>query len=232
MIDVQPSPLPQEGPLKTSLAGAIRELIATGALRLGARISDKALAGELGVSRTPVREALLALASEGLVTIRPQSGTFVFRPDPGEVAALCAFRAVLETGAIRLAPDPATLGARLVGLCDRAASALDAGELDACETVDTAFHAAIVGAAANPYLAQAHRAIADKVRALRHTLPATRARVAAAIASHRAIALELASARRDAASALLTAHVEGVARLLGVRRNVTGPATTGSRPTP
>ncbi len=209
--------------MKASLAGAIRELIASGTLRLGARISDKALAGELGVSRTPVREAILALASEGLVTIRPQSGTFVFRPEPGEIAALCAFRGVLETGAIRLAPDPGALAARLAGLCDGAAQSLEAGDLEACEERDTAFHAAIVSAAANPHLAQAHRAIADKVRALRHTLPATRPRVASAIAGHRAIAAALSAGRPEEAAALLAAHVEGVARLLGARPNVSGP---------
>lgn len=226
MENVQPPPPGSEGPLKASLAGAIRELIATGTLRLGARISDKALAGELGVSRTPVREALLALAADGLVTIRPQSGTFVFRPEPGEIAALCAFRAVLETGAIRLARDPAQLAAQLAALCDRAAQALEAGDLDACEQADTGFHGAIVSASANPYLAQAHRAIADKVRALRHTLPATRARVASAIAGHRAIAAALSAGRAEEAATLLAAHVEGVARLLGARPNVTGPART------
>ncbi|WP_291296509.1 GntR family transcriptional regulator [Elioraea sp.] len=211
MINVDPP----QGPLKRSLADAIRSLIADGTLGLGARISDKALAAELGVSRTPVREALLALVGEGLVTVRPQSGSFVFRPDADEIAALCAFRSLLETGAVRLAPGPDTLAATLAGLCDGADAALTVGDLAACETADTAFHGAIVTASANPDLIGAHRGIAARVRALRHTLPATRGRIAAANAAHRAIASALASGERERAAALLAAHVEGVARLLG-----------------
>jgi DNA-binding GntR family transcriptional regulator len=203
------------GPLKASLADAIRALIADGTLPLGARISDKALAAELGVSRTPVREALLALVAEGLVTIRPQSGSFVFRPDAGEIAALCAFRALLESGAVRLAPAPVALAATLATLCDQADAALAAGDLASCERADTAFHEAIVTASANPDLVGAHRGIAARVRALRHTLPATRLRVAAANAAHRAIATALAAGERERAATLLAAHVEGVARLLG-----------------
>jgi DNA-binding GntR family transcriptional regulator len=204
-----------QGPLKSSLADAIRSLIADGTLPLGSRISDKALAAELGVSRTPVREALLALVAEGLVTIRPQSGSFVFRPDAGEIAALCAFRALIEAGAVRLAPEPGTLAATLLGLCDGADAALASGDLAACERADTAFHGAVVAASANPDLIAAHRGIAARVRALRHTLPGTRMRVAAANAAHRAIATALTAGERERAATLLAAHVEGVARLLG-----------------
>lgn len=203
------------GPLKRSLADAIRVLIADGTLPLGARISDKALAAELGVSRTPVREAILALVGEGLVSVRPQSGTFVFRPDAGEIAALCAFRALLEAGAVRLAPDRDSLARTLSRLCDGAEASLAAGDLAACERADTAFHEAIVAASANPDLIAAHRGIAARVRALRHTLPATRGRVAAANAAHRAIATALAAGESERAAGLLAAHVEGVARLLG-----------------
>lgn len=200
---------------KTDIADLVRERIASGDLPLGARISDRAIAAELGVSRTPVREALLALASAGLVTLRPQSGTFVFRPDAAEITSLCAFRAIIEAGAVRLCTDTRALGATLETLCGQAEAGLAAGDHAACEAADTAFHAAVVAASANRELVAAHRGIADRVRALRHALPQTPARIGAAIAAHRAIAASLAAGDREGAAHLLTVHVEGVAALLG-----------------
>lgn len=201
--------------LREQVAEQIRTAIIEGQLRPGDHIVESTLTEQLGVSRTPVREALLALVAEGLVTVRPQSGSFVFRPDAGEIAALCAFRALLESGAVRLAPAPDALAATLATLCDQADAALAEGDLPGCERADTGFHEAIVTASANPDLVAAHRGIAARVRALRHTLPATRARVAAANAAHRAIATALADGDRERAATLLAAHVEGVARLLG-----------------
>jgi DNA-binding GntR family transcriptional regulator len=202
-------------PTKIEIADRLREQIASGALPLGARISDKEIAVALGVSRTPVREALLALEVAGLVTLRRQSGTFVFRPDAAEIASLCAFRAIIEAGAVDLAPDLPGLGATLATLCAGAEDALARGDHAACEAADTAFHAAIVAASENRDLVSAHRGIADRVRALRHTLPQTEARIGAAIAAHRAIAAALAAGEREHAACRLRAHVQGVAALLG-----------------
>ena len=76
VVNLTPS-LASDLPSKSIVASEIRSRITTGRLPLGARISDKQLAAELHVSRTPVREALVQLKSEGLVIMRPQSGTFV-----------------------------------------------------------------------------------------------------------------------------------------------------------
>jgi DNA-binding GntR family transcriptional regulator len=68
---------PSDPPSKTTVAAEIRSRITSGRLALGARISDKQLAAELDVSRTPVREALALLADEQLVQIYRQVGTIV-----------------------------------------------------------------------------------------------------------------------------------------------------------
>ena len=60
-----------------AIAQELRRRITSGEWPLGSRISDKQIASELDVSRTPVREALVMLQAEGLVVTRPQSGTFV-----------------------------------------------------------------------------------------------------------------------------------------------------------
>ncbi len=191
---------------------AIRAAILTDELPFGARLSDRSLSERLGIGRTPVREALARLAAEGLVVVRPQSGSFVMAPGAAEIRALCEMRAVLETGALRLAAaaDPERLAAALAPLLAGAVLAVEDGDLPRAEALDRAFHAALVEAAANPLLGRAYRGIADRVDALRHRLPREPARLAHAVQEHRRI-LDLALAGRAAeAEALLAAHVRHV----------------------
>ena len=81
----------------------IRDLIITDKLGLGEQLSEQALAEQLGVSRTPVREAFLRLQTERLVEVKPQRGTFVFQYEMTELREMCELREVLETGALRVA---------------------------------------------------------------------------------------------------------------------------------
>jgi len=205
-----------ELPSKAIVAAEIRSRITNGRLPLGARISDKKLAAELGVSRTPVREALVQLQSEGLVVMRPQSGTFVFDLTIEEVRDICATRAILEAGAIRLAADAGSADsmARLSLLVGRAAIALDDGDLMLCDELDCQFHEGIVAASANAYLIRAYSGISDRLRALRHRLPRERERMARAIAQHRHIIDLWAAGRLDQATMEIGSHVLNVARLL------------------
>lgn len=55
---------------------------------LGDKVSEARVLGGLGISNTPVREALLQLQQEGLVQVKPQTGTFVFTPHPGELSQI------------------------------------------------------------------------------------------------------------------------------------------------
>jgi DNA-binding GntR family transcriptional regulator len=205
-----------ELPSKAIVVAEIRSRITNGRLPLGARISDKKLAVELGVSRTPVREALVQLQSEGLVVMRPQSGTFVFDLTIEEVRDMCATRAILEAGAIRLAADAGSADpmARLGLLVGRAAIALDDGDLVLCDELDCQFHEGIVAASANAYLIRAYSGISDRLRALRHRLPRERERMARAIAQHRHIIDLWAAGRLDQATMEIGSHVLNVARLL------------------
>ncbi len=193
----------------------IRGRITSGALPLGARISDKHLAAELAVSRTPVREALVQLRAEGLVVMRPQSGTFVFDLAPSNVRQICAARSVLETGALKIAL--ARSGDRPAGLAvliGQAAVALEEGRLATCDELDCRFHEDLVAASGNAYLIDCYRRISDKLRALRQRMPRDPDRMSRALAQHRHI-LDLWLARRaDRAIDELAAHLDNVERLL------------------
>jgi DNA-binding GntR family transcriptional regulator len=215
VVNLTPS-LASDLPSKSIVASEIRSRITTGRLPLGARISDKQLAAELHVSRTPVREALVQLKSEGLVIMRPQSGTFVVDLTIEDVGEICAMRAILEAGAIRLAAEKgsAELMGRLGLLVGRAAIALGDGDLALCDELDCQFHEGIVEAGANSYLIQAYSGISDKLRALRHRLSREPSRMARAIAQHRHIVDLWAAGRVDQATVEISSHVSNVARLL------------------
>jgi DNA-binding GntR family transcriptional regulator len=86
----------------------IRELIVSLELPPGAPISEPELMERLGLGRTPVREALRALARERLVEVYPRRGMFVSGVDVGDLAGLSEVRATLESDAARLAAERAT----------------------------------------------------------------------------------------------------------------------------
>jgi DNA-binding GntR family transcriptional regulator len=106
--------------LKQHAYKIIREKLLTGVAKPGSRLSDDVLAREMGISRSPVREAISQLASEGLVEHRPRSGAYVKQPDPPELQDLFEIRESLERYAARkaaqnMSPDGV---ARLLELCD------------------------------------------------------------------------------------------------------------------
>ncbi len=80
----------------------MRRRIIAGEIQPGANLSELALADEFSVSRTPVREALKQLQTEGLVEIRPRVGTFVTTPSRREITELFEMKELLEGAAARL----------------------------------------------------------------------------------------------------------------------------------
>ncbi len=94
------------GPASDQVYWALREAIISAQLRPGLKLSENELAGELGVSRTPIREALARLRDERLVAIVPQLGTYVTLISPSAVADAEFVREALECAAIvRVVPS-------------------------------------------------------------------------------------------------------------------------------
>src|ERR687895_101911 len=87
---------------------ALREAIVRAELEPGRQLSENELAARLGVSRTPIREALVRLRDERLVEIVPQLGTFVTLISPDAIADAQFIREALECSAIRLATENAS----------------------------------------------------------------------------------------------------------------------------
>ncbi|MFB7328349.1 MULTISPECIES: GntR family transcriptional regulator [unclassified Streptomyces] len=93
---------PKNGSMQATVIAEMRRRIIKGDIEPGAPLSELALADEFGVSRTPVREALKQLQTEGLVEIRPRVGTFVTIPSRREITELFEMKELLEGAAARL----------------------------------------------------------------------------------------------------------------------------------
>jgi len=186
----------------------IRELIVSGRLVLGEQLSESALAEQLGVSRTPVREAFLRLETERLVEVRPQRGTFVFQYGVAELRDICELREVLETGALRIAlsRNRARLIERLEGAANAAeiARVVDPGPYQA---FDNAFHDALVKSCENEELIEAYERISGRVRAIRYRLTRSRRQIAGSQRGHREIVNALREGRDADAVRRLGKHV-------------------------
>lgn len=150
-------------------AEKIRVAIVSGELPLGSKLSEQRLADALGVSRSPVRDALAALQSEGLVTISPKRGTFVFTPDLRVVDELCEHRAILETSALRLGikRNHDNLMKSLERSCREMQQALDANDPHRYTIGDHLFHNAIIESAENRSLEKSYNLTISPLKALR-----------------------------------------------------------------
>lgn len=189
----------------------------------GTRLTIDAIARDLDVSPTPVREALVQLERTGLITRVANKGYRVAPPLAGDqLEALFDARIVLETGATALAAADAT---RLVPLLARALdvhrelttavrAAADAGEIPVellreYFAADWNFHHLIFEATQNPFLLDMSDAISTRVHRMRQTVQTGVTDADDAVAEHRAI-LEAFQSGPEAAAAAMRLHIEHV----------------------
>lgn len=206
----EPVPSIDRPPSLTELVTArLRDWIVTGEMELGARLSEVKIASALNVSRTPVREAVNRLESEGLLRVEPQRGSFVFTLGPEELRQLCAARIALETAALRtgIEENAPALENALTAICARMEAARAAGDDRAYLGLDADFHMALIDGAANQFLHEAYQTMAPRMAALRHRMGAHPDHMAKSFREH--LALRDAVRARDAgtAAAILHAHI-------------------------
>jgi DNA-binding GntR family transcriptional regulator len=178
----------------------------------GEAIVEKDIAVQFGVSRTPVREALLRLKDERLVEIVPQSGTFVARISVTDLVDTILIRTSLESTVARMAAerrDPAGIAA-IGRTIERQRLAAATGDQEAFHEADEDFHSAVAEAAGHPRvwsLLQTIKLQLDRYRRL--TLPAP-GRMATVIAEHQPILDAIRAGDADAAGAAMTAHLQAL----------------------
>jgi DNA-binding GntR family transcriptional regulator len=191
---------------------ALREAIVSAELAPGRRLSENELADLLGVSRTPVREALARLRDERLVAIVPQLGTFVTLISPEAVADAAFVREALECSAIRLTTEhivPRDLEELQANLAaqDRAEAG---GDTEAFDRLDEALHRTLCELSGREIawsLSRRANGHLDRVRRLSLPEPGYLAEM---VAEHRAVVAAVADGDADRAEDALRHHLRMV----------------------
>ncbi|MEM9394556.1 MAG: GntR family transcriptional regulator [Pseudomonadota bacterium] len=189
---------------------SLRARIIAGDFDLGSQLSEARLAKDLQVSRTPVREAVNRLEMEGLLSVEPQRGSFVFNLDPDELAKLCDARTCLETTALADAIDADAMGLHkaLSACVSKMEEARKAGDDSGYLALDTEFHQLFFDFADNRFLNDAYQTIAQKMAALRNRLGRHPDHMAKSYAEHQSIAESVSTGDKTEALATLRMHID------------------------
>ena len=207
-------PLKRPKTLTEQAADAIRSRIVSGDFRLGEALSEITLAAELGVSKTPVREAFLQLKNEGLVDIQPQRGTFVFRMTVNQIAQLTVLRELLEVEALRLAmrENQSMFVSALADIVRRMGEAVEAGENRLYRILDADFHQQIISASRNEFLEAAYSSFAFRLSSLRNRLSMEPPENLRSLGEHQELARLAAEGDEANASLKLSEHIKARSR--------------------
>ncbi len=191
---------------------AVKKDIADFKLTPGDKFTETEVAEKLKVSRTPVREALFRLQSEGLIDVQFRSGWLVKPFDFQVYEHLYDLRMVLETTAVqRLCAGHETIDKKMlaslgsVWLIPNTERLNDGREVS---RLDEAFHASLVAACGNPELARVHADVTDRIRIVRRLDFTMAERITATYEEHGQILRAIKQQRGEQASLLLRSHIE------------------------
>lgn len=195
--------------ISDQLRESIEEQIATGELLPGSAIDEFTLAEKHGVSRTPAREALIQLAAEGLIELRPRRGAVVTSIPPtrliemfdvmGELEAMCGRLAARRMGEAERADLLAAHEA-----CDAARRALDPDGYYHC---NERFHEAIYAGSHNGFLRDQAQALHRRLRPYRRLQLRVRDRLDTSYREHDAVVRAILAGDPEAAGQALRSHV-------------------------
>lgn len=192
--------------LSGEIAHELRRLISEGDLATGERINESELSSRLAVSRTPLREALSRLTSEGLVTIRARRGFFVQDLRPAEVEELYRIRAILDPAALELAgPLPESGLARLAEL-NRGIAGSD-GDPDRTIELDERWHEELLAHCPNRILLDLIRRFMIRTRPLERAYMSEHGNVKTVVREHERILAALEAGDLEGAVAGLRANM-------------------------
>jgi len=180
-----PQPIQRGKSLKTQVYEFLRESFLSGSLKSD-QLSEANIAARLGVSRTPVREALLELRREGLLSYSPRGGAELPKLLPEDVHHLCQLRILLEGFACaelagRLSPEATRQLRRRIGEMQQAVRRKAWAQL---LRADREFHASLAGATGNRFLAETVGRLFDRLIVAGIEAAFTRARQQEALAEH------------------------------------------------
>ncbi len=150
----------------------LRQAIIEGQFQFGENISEIKMAEALGVSRTPVRDALFQLQMQGLVSVLPKRGSFVFEPTEEDVIAICEFRYMLEVYAIELSikHNLSELLNKLGSILEIMKKALSSKNDREYGRADSQFHQSFFDFCNNCYIQDSYKLAEGRIAVLRTVL--------------------------------------------------------------
>ncbi|GAC67238.1 GntR family transcriptional regulator [Gordonia soli] len=189
----------------------VKQAVIRGDFASGTMISEGLVAQELDISRTPVHEAFLRLAAEGLLDLLSRKGAIVRPMSPSEAEDVLEMREAIESAAaervIRLG-DADTVLPLLRELLSVQADATGRGDVEGYLDADDRFHSAVVEASGNRIAVDVMSRLRDRQQRLRHQLVRVRpAQIAEGLVEHRQLAEALAAGDAAAYATVLHAHV-------------------------
>jgi DNA-binding GntR family transcriptional regulator len=191
-------------------ADRLRDMIVEGTLAPGSKLRERELCQQMGISRTPMREAFKVLAADGLVVLHPSRGATVSRLRIDEVEEMFAVMSALEALSGELAAERITDEqiAEIRVIHAQMLLHYTRGELAPYFKCNQQIHEKILAAAGNPTLANTYRGLAGRVRRARYIANMSQARWAQAVAEHEEILAALVARDGARLSALLKRHLK------------------------
>ncbi len=208
--DLKPPPGPiAPAALYQEVATRLRERIFAHEIPPGTWIDEQTLAAEYGISRTPFREALKVLASEGMVTLKPRRGAYVTEVSDRDLDDIFPVLALLEARCAHEATERARPEdiRRLDVIHDTLEKHAAAGNLDRFFEANQDFHRALLDLAGNRWLEQVIQDLRRVLRLTRHHSLLARGRVTESLHEHREILAAIRSRDAERAGELMRAHL-------------------------
>jgi DNA-binding GntR family transcriptional regulator len=212
------------GTLHDEVTAVLRDMIIQGELAPGKRIPEKALCERLGISRTPLREALRVLASEGLITPLPRRGAIVAEPSSDEIQGVFYAIAAIESICAKLACENISdaeienvlkLQARLVHLIAKGQQ-----RTKEYSNVNQGIHEAIVKGAGNAFLGELHRSLVIRILRVRYFIDVDKSTWDRAVEEHEQIADCLKRRDGKKLSEAISKHIMGSWRVFEKTLNI------------
>ncbi len=203
-------------PLRELVFESLREAIISGTLPPSERLMEIQLAEEMGVSRTPVREAIRKLELEGLVVMIPRKGAYVAGMSIKDIVDVFEIRGALEGLAAELASERVTddelesMERYLVKISEE----IESGDLSKVVETDTDFHTLIYKASRNARLSQIISNLREQIQRFRTTSLSFPGRMKIALEEHRKIVEAISSRDGELARRLAQEHIENAENVM------------------
>jgi len=218
------------GSLHNEVVSVLRDMIIQDELPPGTRIPEAALCEMLGISRTPLREAIHVLASEGLVTPLPRRGAVVATPTLEEIQGLLLAISAIESACAPLACQNFSQAeiAKIRSLHERLTQYEKRGNRKKYYETNLAIHEAIVAGTRNSFLIELHRSLSLRILRVRFFIDIPKSSWNRALGEHDRIVEFVESRQGDELGKLLLHHFEGAWRDCEAALSELGEADNGA----